>query len=172
MTYLEKLHRIKAFVFDVDGVFTDGSILLTPEGMHRTMNVLDGYAVQQAMKADYKIGIITGGDDPSVRYRFSYLGVEDYYAKVSDKISVFHSFCEKYALSPEEIACVGDDLPDFSMMQESGVSFCPPNAVQEILDSADFVLAKKGGEGAVRDAIERVMKVQKKWSFSEKTRSV
>lgn len=164
MGYLEKLKEIKAFVFDVDGVFTDGSIVLMPDGsMCRTMNVLDGYGVVQALKSGYPICIITGGDDPAVRRRFQYLGVKEYFAKVSDKMEVYEDFCQRYQLLPSEILCVGDDLPDREMMQASGLAFCPPNARREIIEISDFVLAHEGGKGAVRDAIERVMKVQNTW---------
>ena len=96
---MEKLKNIKAFVFDVDGVFTDGSVYLMPGGnMSRVMNVLDGYAVVKALKKNYKIGVITGGDDPMVRHRISYLGIQDYYAKSPDKKIDFENFKSKYNL--------------------------------------------------------------------------
>jgi 3-deoxy-D-manno-octulosonate 8-phosphate phosphatase (KDO 8-P phosphatase) len=103
MSHLEKLKNIKAFVFDVDGVFTDGSVYLLPEGnMCRVMNVLDGYAVVKALKKGYKIGVITGGDDPMVRHRIHYLGITDYYAKVHQKLEKFEEFKAKYNLKTKK----------------------------------------------------------------------
>ena len=113
MSYKSRLKNIKAFVFDVDGVFTDGSVILMPDkSMCRVMNVLDGYAVVQARKHNYPICVITGGDDPSVRNRIHYLGITDYHAKIADKMEKFEDFKRKYGLKNEEILTMGDDNPD------------------------------------------------------------
>lgn len=172
MSYKENLRNIKAFVFDVDGVFTDGSVYLMPGGnMCRVMNVLDGYAVVKALKNNYRIGVITGGNDEMVRHRLSYLGIEDYYAKSHDKMIDFENFKEKYNLKNEEILTMGDDIPDLHMMQNSVIAACPENAVPEIKNIADYISSKKGGSGAVRDVVEQVMKVQGKW-HDDNTQSV
>ena len=164
MSYLEKLKNIKAFVFDVDGVFTDGSVYLLPEGnMCRVMNVLDGFAVVKAIKKGYKIGIITGGDDPMVKHRIQYLGITDYYAKVHQKLEKFDDFKVKYDLNNDEILSMGDDIPDIKMMEASGIAACPPNAVAEVKAIADYISPIYGGKGAVRDVIEQVLKVQGNW---------
>lgn len=164
MSHLEKLKNIKAFVFDVDGVFTDGSVYLLPEGnMCRVMNVLDGFAVVKALKKGYKIGVITGGDDPMVRHRIHYLGITDYYAKVHHKLEKFEEFKTKYNLKNEEILTMGDDIPDIKMMRVSGISACPPNSVAEVKAISDYISPIYGGKGAVRDVIEQVMKVQGNW---------
>ena len=128
MSYKEKLKDIKAFVFDIDGVFTDGSVYLLPGGnMCRVMNVLDGYAVVKAIKNNYKIGVITGGNDDQVRHRINYLGISDYYAKSSNKRIDFEDFKSKYNLKNEEILMMGDDLPDMEIMKMAGISACPKN---------------------------------------------
>lgn len=172
MSYKQKLQNIKAFVFDVDGVFTDGSVYLMPDmSMCRVMNTLDGYAVVKAVKNDYKICVITGGDDASVRNRIHYLGVEDYYAKISNKFEKLEEFRAKYNLEHEEILTMGDDIPDLSILRVAGISTCPVNAVPEVKEVSEYISPVHGGKGAVRDVIEQVMKVQGKW-HEDHTKSV
>lgn len=172
MSYKEKLKNIKAFVFDVDGVFTDGSVYLLPGGnMCRVMSVLDGYAVVKALKNNYLIGVITGGNDEMVKHRINYLGIEDYYAKSHDKMADFEDFKMKYHLKNEEILTMGDDIPDLHIMKHSAIAACPENAVPEIKGIADYISPVKGGSGAVRDVIEQVMKAQGKW-HDDNTQSI
>ncbi|MBC7556353.1 MAG: HAD hydrolase family protein [Chryseobacterium sp.] len=164
MSYKNKLKDIKAFVFDVDGVFTDGSVYLLPDGnMARVMNVLDGLAVVKAVKANYFIGVITGGNDPMVKNRIEYLGIKDYYPKSPNKLIDYQKFKSKYNLNDNEILCMGDDIPDIEMMQLSGISACPKNSMPEVKLISQYISPIKGGKGAVRDVIEQVMKVQKTW---------
>ena len=172
MSYKTKLKNIKAFVFDVDGVFTDGSVYLLPGGnMCRVMNVLDGYAVVKALKNNYLIGVITGGNDEAVRHRINYLGVKDYYAKSPNKAIDFEDFKSKYDLKNEEILTMGDDLPDMNIMKISGISACPKNAVPEVKEISEYISPIEGGKGAVRDVIEQVMKIQGKW-IEDHTQSI
>lgn len=172
MSYKEKLKNIKAFVFDVDGVFTDGSVYLLPGGnMSRVMNVLDGYAVVKALKNNYVIGVITGGNDEMVKHRINYLGIEDYYAKSHNKMADFEDFKKKHHLKNEEILTMGDDIPDLHIMKNSAIAACPENAVPEIKGIAGYISSVKGGSGAVRDVIEQVMKAQGKW-HDDNTQSV
>ena len=172
MSYKEKLKNIKAFVFDVDGVFTDGSIYLLPGGnMSRVMNVLDGYAVVKALKNNYIIGVITGGNDAEVRNRINYLGITDYYAKSADKLIDFEHFKSKYNLKNDAILTMGDDVPDLEMMKNSGISTCPKNSVPEVKAISEYISPIEGGKGAVRDVIEQVMKVQGKW-HEDNTQSI
>ena len=172
MSYKTKLKNIKAFVFDVDGVFTDGSVYLLPGGnMCRVMNVLDGYAVVKAIKNNYIIGVITGGNDEEVRHRINYLGIKDYYAKSHDKQIDFEDFKSKYNLKNEEILTMGDDLSDIKIMKVSGISACPKNAVQEVKAISEYISPIEGGKGAVRDVIEQVMKIQGNW-IEDNTQSV
>lgn len=172
MSYKTKLKNIKAFVFDVDGVFTDGSVYLLPGGnMCRVMNVLDGYAVVKALKNNYLIGVITGGNDEEVRHRINYLGIKDYYAKSPNKAIDFEDFKSKYDLKNEEILTMGDDLPDMNIMKISGISACPKNAVPEVKEISEYISPIEGGKGAVRDMIEQVMKIQGKW-IDDHTQSI
>lgn len=172
MSYKEKLKNIKAFVFDVDGVFTDGSVYLIPGGhMSRVMHVLDGYAVVKARKHNYIIGVITGGNDEMVKFRINYLGISDYYPKSPDKLADYEHFKKKYNLKDDEILTMGDDVPDREIMVRSGIATCPENAVPEIKEIADYISPVSGGKGAVRDVIEQVMKVQETW-HEDNTQSI
>lgn len=172
MSYKEKLKNIKAFVFDVDGVFTDGSVYLIPGGhMSRVMHVLDGYAVVKARKHNYIIGVITGGNDEMVKFRINYLGISDYYPKSPDKLADYEHFKKKYNLKDDEILTMGDDVPDREIMARSGIATCPENAVPEIKEIADYISPVSGGKGAVRDVIEQVMKVQETW-YEDNTQSI
>lgn len=172
MSYLSKLKDIKAFVFDVDGVLTDGTILLNSDGsMCRTMNVLDGYAIVKALKKGYIIGIITGGDDAGVRNRINYLGIKDYYAKSSNKVKDYEDFKAKYQLNDENVLMMGDDIPDLELIKLCGIGACPPNAVPEIKAVADYISPVYGGKGAVRDVIEMVLKSKNQWNNDDETQS-
>lgn len=172
MSYKEKLKNIKAFVFDVDGVFTDGSVYLLPGGnMCRVMNVLDGYAVVKALKNNFKIGVITGGNDEMVKHRIHYLGIQDYYPKSHVKLEDMEAFMSKHNLKPEDILCMGDDLPDIPILKNVGISTCPMNAVPEIKSFVDYISPIEGGKGAVRDVIEQVLKSQGAW-LEDNTQSI
>ena len=172
MSYKSKLKDIKAFVFDVDGVFTDGSVYLLPDGnMSRVMNVLDGYAVVKAIKNNYKIAVITGGDDAMVKNRLHYLGITDYYPKSPNKLKDLEHFKAKYKVNKEDILCMGDDVSDICILQEAQISSCPPNAVAEVKAMVDYISPIFGGKGAVRDVIEQVMKIQGTWIIDD-TQSV
>ena len=172
MSYKLNLEKIKAFVFDVDGVFTDGSVYLMPGGnMCRVMNVLDGYAVVKALKNNYKIGVITGGNDPEVKNRINYLGIQDYYAKSHNKITDFEDFKIKHNLKDDEIVMMGDDLPDIGILKKVAIATCPANAIPEVKQICDYISPIEGGKGAVRDIIEQVMKVQGNW-IEDNTQSI
>jgi len=158
------LNHIKAFAFDVDGVFTNGSVMLHPGGEFiRMMNIKDGFAVQHAVKMGYPIAIITGGYSKMVKKRFTSLGVQDIYMKSGIKSIPFDSFLTRYQLSADEILYMGDDLPDFEVMKRAGFPACPADAAQEIKQLSLYVSPFKGGEGCVRDIIEQVLKLQGKW---------
>ena len=163
MTFKEKLTRIKAFAFDVDGVFSD-MLMLHPSGeLMRTMNVKDGYAVQYACKKGYPVAVITGANTESVRIRFGALGVKDIYLKASDKIHHLKDFTGRYNLTLDQILFMGDDIPDIEVMQCSGVAACPEDAAVEIKAIADYVSPKSAGKGCVRDIIEQTLRLQGRW---------
>lgn len=162
------LKKIKAFVFDVDGVLSCDIIPLHPNGEPmRTVNIKDGYAMQLAVKAGFHIAIITGGNTNSVKERFERLGIKDIYMKASNKMNPFMEFKEKYGLVKEEILYMGDDIPDYQVMQESGLPACPSDASPEIKKIALYISHKAGGTGCGRDVIEQTMKAQGLWMQGE-----
>lgn len=166
--YKADLHRIKAFAFDVDGVFTDGSVLTYVDGdLLRTYNAKDGYAIRYAAEKGYPIAIITGGASETIKKRFNQLKVTDIYLASYDKLPDFEEFCYKYHLTPEEVLFMGDDIPDIPIMERCGVAACPSDAVMEVKSVAAFISPYKGGHGCVRDVIEQVLKVHGKWQNND-----
>ena len=164
ISYKQKLKNITTFIFDVDGVLTDGNLILLPTGeMVRTMNTKDGYAMQLAIKQGYRIAIITGGRDKMVAERMKYLGVTDVYMGVSDKMDSFQDLLYSYNLSPDEILYMGDDVPDLAVMNAVGLACCPNDAVADIRQISEYISLVDGGKGCVRDVIEQTLKVQGKW---------
>ncbi|MDP4188014.1 MAG: HAD-IIIA family hydrolase [Bacteroidota bacterium] len=162
--FKEDIRKVKAFVFDVDGVFTDGSVHLFPNGdIIRTMNIKDGYACQYAIKKGYPIAIITGGDSEPVRWRFERLGINDIYLKSDSKMKAYEDFLKKYSLKNEEIMYMGDDIPDYEVMHKVAVPVCPSDAAEEVKSISAYISYKEGGKGCVRDVIEQVLRVQGKW---------
>ena len=173
MSYKTSLRRIKAFAFDVDGVFTNGMVLATPDGdFLRMHNTKDGYAVRHAVAQGYPIGIITGGDSGSIRQRFSMLGVTDVYLASRTKWADFHSFCLKYHLQPSEVLFMGDDIPDVEVLERCGLATCPADAVHEVKKICAYISDKSGGMGCVRDVIEQTLRLQGKWSLKSGVTSV
>lgn len=151
-------------MFDVDGVLTDGSLMVLPNNlMARTMNVKDGYALQLAIKKGYKIAIISGGNSPEVADRLRLLGVTDIYMKVEDKATVLENFALQHNLQLSQILFMGDDMPDLDAMQLTALPCCPADAVDEILEISKYVSPMNGGKGCARDVIEKVMKLQNQW---------
>jgi 3-deoxy-D-manno-octulosonate 8-phosphate phosphatase (KDO 8-P phosphatase) len=162
------LNKIKTFIFDVDGVLSRQTISLALDGNPiRTTNVRDGYAINLAMKNGFGIAIITGGDSPSVKRRYEALGVKYIYLKSKIKMLDFRDYIEKTGYKPEEIVYIGDDIPDYEVMQLVGLPVAPADAAPEIKQIAKYISKKKGGEGVVRDVIEQVLKVQGKWLNGE-----
>jgi len=158
------LPAINTFVLDIDGVLSDGSILVTNQGEQlRTMSTRDGLAISMALKKGYNIVIISGGNDQSVVHRFNYLGIKDVFLGVDDKIKVLRDYFNQKGIKPENALYMGDDIPDYYAMQECGVKTCPKNAVVEIKEIVDYISDKDGGKGCVRDIIEQVMRVKGDW---------
>lgn len=163
--YKQLFRDVKAFVFDIDGVLTDGSIIVMEGGqMARTMSTRDGYALQHAVKNGYTIGIISGGKSEPTRGRLEKLGIHDIYLGISDKLDSLKEFMHIHKLKYEDILYMGDDMPDYEVMQKCGIPCCPHDSTQEIKELSVYISDKKGGEGCVRDVIEQVMKLQNKWS--------
>jgi 3-deoxy-D-manno-octulosonate 8-phosphate phosphatase (KDO 8-P phosphatase) len=161
--YKQKLRNISCFIFDVDGVLTDGSLIVMPTELIRTMNIRDGYAMQAAVNTGYKVIIISGGKSESVKTRLNNLGVTDVYLGVIDKTEKLFDVMTMHDLSAEKILYMGDDIPDWDAMKKVGVPCCPADACVEIKEISIYVSHKKGGEGCVRDVIEQTMRLQGKW---------
>ncbi|MGD0711958.1 MAG: HAD-IA family hydrolase [Bacteroidales bacterium] len=167
--YKEKLKHITTFIFDYDGVLTDGKVILLndDEGL-RTAHVKDGYAMQYAIKKGYRVAIISGGRSEAINRRFKVLDVHDVFMGVSDKVKVYTDYLKKNKLKKEEILFMGDDIPDYPLMKQAGIATCPANASEEIKSVAAYISSLNGGDGCVRDVIEQVLKVQGKW-FDKQT---
>lgn len=162
--YKALLPNITTFIFDVDGVLTNGKVLITSQGeMYREMDTKDGYALKCALVQGYKVCIISGGTNEGVRNRLKALGIYDIYLGAHHKQEPFQDLMDSYDLKPEEILYMGDDVPDIVVMEQVAVAACPNDAVSDVKEIANYVSHKKGGEGCVREIIEQTLRVQGKW---------
>ncbi|MBW2960650.1 KdsC family phosphatase [Mesonia aestuariivivens] len=162
--YKEILNDITTFVFDVDGVLTNGSVLISSAGeLLRSMHVKDGYAMKKAVKNGYTVCIISGGKNEGVRKRLHGLGIKDIHLGVDDKVACLNEFFDANGIKAEQAAYMGDDIPDTFPMRMIALPTCPQDAVPEVKAISKYISHKNGGEGCVRDLIEQVMKVQSKW---------
>lgn len=162
--YKEQLKDITTFIFDYDGVMTNGDVLVDADGVPlRSTNVKDGFALQLAARLGYNIAIITGGYSVSIEKRMEMLGIKDVFVRSASKVEVLQKYMETKNLKPEEIIYMGDDLPDYPVMKMVGLPVCPADAVSEIKDISLYISHWGGGKGAVRDIIEQVLKAQDKW---------
>jgi 3-deoxy-D-manno-octulosonate 8-phosphate phosphatase (KDO 8-P phosphatase) len=162
--YKEKLLKVNTFIFDYDGVLTDGSVIINSDGdALRTANVKDGYAMQLAIKKNYRIAVISGGYSESMKHRLENLNIKDVFLGVDKKIDVYNQYLETNNLEKENVLFMGDDIPDYEIMLQTGVPTCPADAVEEIKRVATYISHQTGGHGCVRDIIEQVLKVQGKW---------
>lgn len=158
------LSKIRAVMFDVDGVLSSETIPLHPGGEPmRTVNIKDGYAIQLAEKVGLRIIIITGGTTASVRKRYENLGVEDICMGSAVKINVYDGLLRKYGLRDEEVIFMGDDIPDYEVMRRAGCPCCPADACPDIKAISLYVSTRTGGHGCARDVIEQVLRAQGKW---------
>ena len=163
-SYKELMNTITTFIFDVDGVLTDSSVHVTATGeMLRIMNIRDGFAMKAALESGYNVCIISGGNNEGVRIRLRNLGITDIHLASPDKVATFKEYIELYNIKPEQVLYMGDDIPDFHVMQLVGLPTCPQDSSPEIKAISKYISHKNGGKGAVRDVIEQVMKVQGKW---------
>ena len=158
------LRNIRAIIFDVDGVLSQETIMLPPEGIPlRTVNIKDGYAIQLAMKLGLRIAIMTGANVDSLRIRYEGLGMEDIYIGCSVKMRTYEAFLEKYGLTDEQVMYMGDDIPDLEIMRRVGCPVCPKDAATEIREASIYVSSRNGGQGCARDVIEQTLRAQGKW---------
>lgn len=163
----ERFRQITTLIFDIDGVFTDGSVNALESGeQFRTFNIRDGYGIEQAIKAGYKIAVISAGNQVGVRKRLEFLKVKDIFmgGPTDQKINAYIGYLTRDSIREEEVLFMGDDLPDYEILSRKALlSACPADATDEIKSVCDYISPKPGGHGAVRDVIEQVMKAQGKW---------
>lgn len=163
------LRKIKAVIFDVDGVLSSETIPLHPDGEPmRTVNIKDGYSIQLAQKMGLRIAIMTGGNTDAIRLRYERLGVEDIFMKCAVKVKTYEAFKERYGYADEELIFMGDDIPDLQVMRLCGCPCCPADACDEVKQASVYVSGRDGGHGCARDVIEQVLKVQGKWLSDER----
>jgi 3-deoxy-D-manno-octulosonate 8-phosphate phosphatase (KDO 8-P phosphatase) len=166
-SYKEYLQHITTFIFDVDGVLTDGTVAITTSGeMLRKMNIKDGYALKTAVDNGFNVCVISGGSNEGVRIRLRGLGITDIYLGAHNKIEQLVEYLDIYNIKAENVLYMGDDIPDVPVMKLVGLPCCPQDAVPEIKELSKYISHKNGGKGAVRDVIEQVLKVQNKWDVN------
>lgn len=159
-----KFKQITTFIFDVDGVLTDSGLLITEKGEFlRKMNVRDGAAIKMALKQGYRVAIITKGNSIGVKDRLLFLGADPVFDNVSNKAIALKELEENHNIDPYKSVYMGDDLADLIVFDKVLLATCPYDAEAAVIKKAEFVSSYKGGEGCVRDLIERVMRVQGKW---------
>lgn len=163
------LSKIKAFVFDVDGVLSPSTVPMGADGLPmRMVNVKDGYAMQLAVKHGYKFAIITGGNSEAIALRYKALGINDVFMGSSMKLPILRKWLEDNGIDASEVVFAGDDIPDHDCMKEVGLSIAPADADVDIKAIARYISPVKGGYGVARDIIEEVMKAQGQWMSTEK----
>jgi 3-deoxy-D-manno-octulosonate 8-phosphate phosphatase (KDO 8-P phosphatase) len=173
MSIFEKFSRIKLLAFDLDGVLTNGKLLIMPDGEWvREMDIKDGFALQHAIKSGLHIAIITGSSSEPIGKRLNKLGVQEYFQNTGSKAAVLQSLMQKFKLQKDEVLFMGDDIPDLEAFEVSGCKTCPADAATEIMGMADYISPKKGGDGCARDVIEKVMKCRDIWTNSTNTQSI
>jgi len=164
ISYKELMPQIDTFIFDVDGVLTNGIVSVHSNGdLVRQMSIKDGYALKTAVDAGYRVCIISGGSSEGVRLRLQGLGITDIYLGAHDKIQQYNELLKKYNLNPENVLYMGDDVPDYPVMELVGFACAPQDAAPEIKEISKYISPKKGGDGCARDVIEQIMRVQGKW---------
>ena len=155
---------VTTFIFDVDGVLTDGSVWsYEKEEYVRRFYIKDGYAIEKALQAGYQVAIISGGNEPGVRNRLSFLGIQHIHLGIKDKRKVLNELIGTLSCQAANILYMGDDIPDISLMKEVGLPCCPSDAAHDAKLASSYISAHAGGRGAVRDVIEKVMRVRGDW---------
>lgn len=168
MNVLELFTPIKTFIFDVDGVLTNSQLLAMEDGsLLRNVNIKDGYALQLAVKKGYQLWIISGGNSKAIQTRFKNLGLEEVHISVKDKKALLQELAAKHKLPLETALYMGDDIPDYAVMQLCGLPTCPADACDEIKSISKYISPISGGMGCVRDVIEKVLKLNGDWDLPE-----
>ena len=160
MNVLAEFKKITTFIFDIDGVLTDGTLLILRDGLQaRQMHVKDGFGLQMAIKNGYNVFLISGAVSEESKKRLEYLGLKEIHIGISDKMKFVADLLKNKSINWEEVLYMGDDLPDLPLMSKVGLSACPADAVSEVKSFAKYVSTINGGWGCVRDVIEKVLKV-------------
>ncbi len=163
MNYKIKLNEIKVFIFDIDGVLTDGNVLLDNGNYLRALNSKDSYAIQYAAKMGYLVFMITGGSSKEMKDCLENLGVTCVYLSSRSKIKVYSEVKLKHGFQDEQVLYMGDDIPDIPVLSIVGVSSCPKDAAIDVVMCCSYQSPKEGGKGCVRDVIEQTMRAQGTW---------
>jgi 3-deoxy-D-manno-octulosonate 8-phosphate phosphatase (KDO 8-P phosphatase) len=160
--------NINTFIFDVDGVLTDGSVQSFKDGEHsRTFYIKDGYAIEKAIQSGFNVIIISGGFEEGVKNRLTFLGIRDIFLGVKDKLDLYNNYTKDKNINKDQILYMGDDIPDYKMLKLVGLPTCPADAVEDIKQICKYVSPYPGGRGAVRDVIEKTMRAQGKWLIEQ-----
>ena len=166
MNVLAEFKKVTTFIFDIDGVLTDGTLLVLRDGLQaRQMHVKDGFGMQMAMKQGYRVFIVSGGVSEESRKRLEYLGIKEIHLGVGDKINFIEGLLKSNKIKWDEVLYMGDDLPDLPIMSKVGLSACPADAVSEVKNVVKYISPVNGGWGCVRDVIEKVLKVNDHWKY-------
>jgi 3-deoxy-D-manno-octulosonate 8-phosphate phosphatase (KDO 8-P phosphatase) len=172
MNVLAEFKKITTFIFDIDGVLTDGTVLILRDGLQaRQMHVKDGFGLQMAMKNGYRVFVISGGVSEESKKRLEYLGIKEIHIGISDKTKFVTDLLKSKKIKWEEVLYMGDDLPDLPLMSKVGLSCCPADAVSEVKSIVKYISPINGGWGCVRDVIEKVLKVNGHWKYETEVAS-
>ncbi len=174
MSFIKDLKNISTIILDLDGVLTDGTVLVSESGEQlRRMSIKDGYAIQLAAKMGYLLMVVSGGNSLTVVSRLEKLGFQEIHIGVKDKVETIETLLKKHQKSWSEVLFMGDDIPDLAALSKSKIATCPADASSEVKEISHYISNHKGGEGCVRDVIEKVMRANENWSneFSQYTRS-
>ena len=168
INYKEKFENINSFIFDVDGVLTNGGLYIFPDGNFvRKMNAKDGFALKLALKKGYKIAIITGGREKNIKERLEKLGITNVFLNAHDKLPILNKYLSDNKIDPNTSLFMGDDIPDLKPMKNVGLACCPNDAVHEIKEISHYISNINGGRGCVRDVIEQVLKANNDWNYED-----
>jgi 3-deoxy-D-manno-octulosonate 8-phosphate phosphatase (KDO 8-P phosphatase) len=168
LNFKQRLNKITTIMFDVDGVLTDGKVLVMESGeMVRNVYSKDGYALNLAINKGYRVAVISAGNNLAIKNALARNGVSDVFIRQHDKLACYRDYLAVHNLKDEEIVFMGDDLPDYEIMSRAGLAVCPNDAVSEIKEICQYISPRNGGEGCVRDIIEQVMRLQGKWEIAK-----
>lgn len=166
LNFKEKLNKITTLIFDIDGVFTDNKVLVMENGeVVRNVHSKDGYAIQLAVKKEYRLVVISGGNNVAVKNLLTKSGIQHIFINQHDKLLCYKNFIYENNIQDEQVLYMGDDLPDYEVMNRVGIATCPNDAAVEIKAISLYISPKNGGQGCVRDVIEQVMRVQGTWAI-------